>query len=205
VSIFFTLYVPFFSFTTANGILFTLMFFNGEEKEEMGVVDDLIGVAVLAGGGYLVYAYVSTGGDMCKSALLGATPLCWAKEGGQGFIDFFTQSYNTGDGGVPFELDDCPPGWTNDGLTCREPISCGSGLDFFNEGCSGGNVVGRLNKQTCPHDHPDKVGLLCYKPCPAGWQHVEGMPYLCRDSSKGDFWHRVVGGAGIPFISDLFK
>jgi len=29
-------------------------------------------------------------------------------------------------------------------------------------------------------NYPDKIDSLCYAKCPAGWEHVPGMPYNCR-------------------------
>lgn len=45
--------------------------------------------------------------DKCDKGYKGVGPVCWA---------------NSNDVGVG-QLKECPPGWTNDGLTCREPIS----------------------------------------------------------------------------------
>lgn len=103
----------------------------------------------------------------CKTGMNGVGPVCWANLQDVGI-------------GTPVQLEDCPAGWSNDGLTCREPISCAQGLDFFKHGCSGGRVVGRLNNGgTCPSDR-ERIDGLCYKRCPAGMSHVPGMPYLCR-------------------------
>jgi hypothetical protein len=44
--------------------------------------------------------------DKCDKGYKGVGPVCWA---------------NSNDVGVGI-LKECPPGWTNDGLTCREPI-----------------------------------------------------------------------------------
>lgn len=135
--------------------------------------------------------YFSEGG-IC-GGMLGKTPACAIL----GAFDFFKQQYNTGDAGVPFELSNCPDGWSNDGLICREPIGCCGDKDWFGNcyawNLCGGKLEGRLNNQQCPADHPDKVDLLCYRSCPEGWIHTEGMPYLCRDASSGNFWD-VTGG-----------
>jgi hypothetical protein len=165
----------------------------------MTIIDTTVNVVIVGGVGYLVYQYYY-GGGLCKNAFIGATPLCAIG----GAIDFFKNQYKTGDAGVPFQLEDCPAGWSNDGLICREPISCASGWDFFTQGCHGGALRGRLDNQQCPADHPDKVGLLCYKQCPEGWEHTEAMPYLCRDSSKGNFWD-VTGGAYFDNIGKTFS
>lgn len=45
--------------------------------------------------------------DKCDKGYKGVGPVCWA---------------NSNDVGAG-ALKECPPGWTNDGLTCREPIS----------------------------------------------------------------------------------
>jgi hypothetical protein len=110
----------------------------------------------------------------CRDGMKGVGPVCWADTIGVGI-------------GTPVQLEDCPSGWSNDGLTCREPLSwdgcCRRGL--FNEcyGClRGGNVVGRLNNGgKCGSDR-EKIDGLCYNRCPAGWEHVAGMPYNCKKS-----------------------
>ena len=105
----------------------------------------------------------------CRDGMKGVGPVCWANTVGVGI-------------GTPVQLEDCPAGWSNDGLICREPISCASGLDFFKYGCSGGRLVGRLNNGgTCGADR-EKIDGLCYNRCPAGWEHVAGMPYNCKKS-----------------------
>ena len=166
----------------------------------MGIIDTTVSVIIIGGVGYLAYDYSTKGwcGGIFKN-----TPLCGSAGILSGAIDFFSSQYDTGDAGVPFTLDDCPDGWSNDGLICREPISCASGWDFFKEGCSGGRLVGRLNSQTCPKDHPDKEGLLCYRQCPEGWEHTGGMPYLCRNSSTGNFWDQTVGANWKKFLPDF--
>jgi len=163
------------------------------------MLDEIVTIGIVGGVGYVAYVYYSTGGDLCKNSLIGMSPICM----GKGVFDFFKNQYDTGDAGVPFVLDPCKEGWVNDGLTCRNPISCRSIGDCFSGkgcGCSGGEVVGRLNNQSCPADHPDKIGLLCYRQCPEGYVHTEGMPYLCRDTQGGNFWD-VTGGKAI----DNFK
>ena len=151
-------------------------------------------LAIIGGlglGGYVVYEMFFSPEDPCsdngilgKSGLLGQfnifaqlgfNPVCEIKN----LLESITNLADVG-AGVPVELEDCPEGWTNDGLTCREPISCGEGWDFFTEGCSGGNVRGRLdNGGKCPDHHPEYVDGLCYRPCPAGYSRVAGMPYVC--------------------------
>lgn len=68
----------------------------------------------------------------CRAGFRGVGPVCWAI------------SENVGVG-KPVGLEPCPKGWNNDGLICREPISCATGWDFFKYGCSGGRLRGRLN------------------------------------------------------------
>lgn len=157
----------------------------------MGILDSIVGLAILGGGGYLLYMHFY-GGGMC-GGFLGKSPICMAT----GALDFFKQQYNTGDAGVPFQLEDCPSGHVNFGLTCT---ACAGGWDFFTQGC---HTVGRLDNQQCPKDHPDKIGLLCYKKCPAGWIHTEAMPYLCRNSQSGNFWDMTGGRALNNFWDNL--
>lgn len=70
--------------------------------------------------------------EKCRPGFKGVGPVCWA----------ITKNIGIG---KPVGLEPCPDGWANDGLICREPIKCGSGWDFFKEGCSGGRLRGRLN------------------------------------------------------------
>jgi hypothetical protein len=165
----------------------------------MGALDDTITILIVGGVAYLVYDINVNG--WC-GGLLKTTPVCATLSIGEGFVNFFKNEVDIGVG-VPFVLDECPAGWSNDGLICREPITCASGLDFFKQGCSGGALVGRLNKQTCPSDHPDNITGLCYKSCPTGYVHTPGMPYLCEPEGK-NFWNVAIGDnwkAFIPFSS----
>ena len=108
--------------------------------------------------------------NKCPAGMHGVGPVCWA------------DTTNVGSGSA-VQLESCPAGWNNDGLTCREPISCHSLSDCFHKrgcGCSGGKVVGRLNNGgTCPSGK-ERIDGLCYSGCPAGQSHVAGMPYLCK-------------------------
>lgn len=87
-------------------------------------------------------------------------------------------------------LKDCPPGWNNDGLICREPIEldgCPGGShdvwgtcwkdgfptwitrQLHERNMRGGNEIGRMNNDSrlrCPSDHPDEIDGLCYRACP---------------------------------------
>ena len=74
--------------------------------------------------------------ERCRPGYRGVGPVCWLETSNVGV-------------GVPVGLAPCPPGWTNMGLTCMQPIRCASGLKFFTEGCSGGRSVGRLDP-FCP-------------------------------------------------------
>jgi hypothetical protein len=145
----------------------------------------------------------------CKKGYHGVGALCQA------------DSVNVGIG-TPIGLEDCPAGWTNDGLTCREPLH-GGGCNTYCDGnwswsdggfchthcqpITGGRVVGRLDHGgVCPgpgpSDHTDKVDSLCYAKCPKDMpHHIPGMPYLCYTGGE-----LVYGrGAGkIPALFELF-
>lgn len=145
----------------------------------------------------------------CEPGYIGKGPVCWAETTNIGV-------------GKPVGLEPCPPGWSNDGLTCRQPIRCATGWKFFTEGCSGGRVVGRLNgggicdypsnrgelpswlvDKSNPKNYiatnPDRVDGMCYKKCPADKpNHVPGMPYLCM---KGD---RLSYGRGVGKVPPIF-
>lgn len=141
--------------------------------------------------------------EPCEMGYHGVGPVCWA------------DTVNIG-AGKPVGLEPCPAGWVNDGLICRQPITCASGWKFFTEGCSGGRLKGRLDgggicdtadKGNLPDwlvdksdpknyiaTHPDRVDGLCYKKCPADKpDHVPGMPYLCFRNSRGLSYGRGVG------------
>jgi len=115
--------------------------------------------------------------------------------------------------GTPVALEDCPAGWTNDGLTCREPIGWNDkcvNWGLYWTGCaSGGNVVGRLNNGgKCPgpggDEYTDKVDGLCYKPCPKDRPYrIPGMPYLCY--AGGDLVYDRGVGRAPPLASFLRK
>ena len=164
-------------------------------------VQTIVLVAGLGLGGYVAYEFFY--GDACdKQGIFGSQGLIGQFTGGfnpacslKGAFEFFTGLVDIGVG-VPVELEPCPSGWTDTGLLCNEPISCASGLDFFSEGCSGGKVVGRLdNGGTCPADHPENIDGLCYRKCPDGYRHTEGMPYTCRkDGTDEGFLSKITGG-----------
>ena len=102
----------------------------------------------------------------CDGGYTGVGPICW------------TDNVNIGVG----LLKDCPSGYENDGLICREPIhcdpiSCKSASDCFLHGqcgcsggdCHGGTLIGRMNNDwrlKCPTDHPNEIDGLCYADCP---------------------------------------
>lgn len=138
--------------------------------------------------------------DKCDKGYKGIGPVCWA---------------NSNDVGVGV-LKECPPGWTNDGLTCRQPISCepirwdgccsktwpGICWGCARGGsCSGGTVKGRAagSDLPCPSSAPNQVDGLCYKKCPADTPNrVAGMPYLCSAAaSVGDGRGKTSYGRGV--------
>lgn len=131
----------------------------------------------------------------CRDGFRGVGPVCWAITQGIGV-------------GTPVGLEPCPDGWANDGLTCREPISCKSISDCFSGrgcGCSGGNVKGRLNNGgVCPgpsgDEYKDKVDGLCYKQCPKEYpEHVKGMPYLCYKGGELSY------GRGVGQVPSILR
>jgi len=77
----------------------------------------------------------------CPSNRHRVSDVCWAD----------TQENGVG---TPVGLEPCPDGWNNWGLICQHPISCYSIDDCFNHGrcgCSGGELVGRLDHGgVCP-------------------------------------------------------
>jgi hypothetical protein len=138
--------------------------------------------------------------DKCDKGYKGVGPVCWA---------------NSNDVGVG-QLKECPSGWTNDGLTCREPIRCepvrwdgccrrgawGECWGCARGGaCSGGKVKGRAagSDLPCPSSHPNQVDGLCYKNCPSDTPNrVAGMPYLCSAAaSVGDGRGKTSYGRGV--------
>jgi hypothetical protein len=138
--------------------------------------------------------------NKCDKGYKGVGPVCWA---------------NSNDVGVG-QLKECPPGWTNDGLTCRQPISCdplrwdgccnrtwpGICWGCLRGGaCRGGTVKGRAagSDLPCPSSHPNQITGLCYKGCPTDTPNrVAGMPYLCSAaSSVGDGRGKTSYGRGV--------
>ena len=75
----------------------------------------------------------------CKPGFHGVGPVCWA------------DSVNVGVG-KPIGLNPCPPGWSNDGLICREPITNDCSWEWLGicwGKLHGGRLLGRLNPY-CP-------------------------------------------------------
>lgn len=102
-------------------------------------------------------------GEKCENIQPGFT-----RDDGTGcWID--ADTYGRGVGRDP-GLGNCPNGWANDGLTCREPITCYSISDCFSGrgcGCSGGNVISKT-ANSCNADE-EKWGALCYPKCKSGY------------------------------------
>jgi hypothetical protein len=167
-------------------------------------------LGVLAGvgfGGYVIYEIFFTKDGACEGSILGKNgligqllpynPLCE----GQAIISFFSGFKPTGDAGTPIGLESCPAGYNDTGLLCSKPITCKSVDDCVMRGqcgCSGGETVGKLDHGgTCPADR-DHIDALCYKKCPSGYTHVEGMPYMCRPTASGNFLDVLGKGFQIP-------
>ena len=107
---------------------------------------------------------ITAGGSKVASHVIGE--ITGAIDKGLSIADL---SYDRGVG-TPVQLEPCPPGWTNTGLICNEPITCAQGWDFFKYGCRGGNLVGRLNHGgVCPPGKVKDAGL-CYVPCKVGFK-----------------------------------
>lgn len=149
----------------------------------------------------------------CEAGFNGVGPVCWAQ----------TKSVGVG---KPVGLEPCPPGWSNDGLICREPLRWDSCSWKLFGGCIGGLKGGRLrgrlngggicdypsNRGELPGwlvdkkdpknykaTHPDRVAGLCYAKCPADKPNrAPGMPYLCM---KGN---RLSYGRGVGKVPPLF-
>lgn len=154
--------------------------------------------------------------ERCRTGFHGVGPVCWADTTNIGI-------------GKAVGLEPCQPGWINDGLTCRKPIRCepintnGSiwPWNWTGGGCSGGQVVGRLNnggvcdwpdKGELPNwlvdksdnnnwvaTNPQKIDGLCYAKCPPDKpNHVPGMPYLCMAGDQLSY------GRGVGDVPPLF-
>jgi hypothetical protein len=101
--------------------------------------------------------------------------------------------------GEPVGLEPCRDGFVNDGLTCRKPISCEQGWDFFTKGCSGGEFYGRLDKGgSCSNDR-ERVNGLCYAKCPPGQNRMNLEPWHCVKPGVGaTYWTGVGRIPGCP-------
>jgi hypothetical protein len=176
----------------------------GSKMNALQKVQLLVVLAGVGFGGYAVYEIFFTKDGACEGSIFGKNgligkllpynPLCE----GQSIINFFKGFKPTGDAGTPIGLESCPAGYNDTGLLCSKPITCAQGLDFFSKGCSGGETVGKLDHGgTCPADR-DHIDALCYKKCPSGYTHVEGMPYMCRPTASGNFLDALGKGFQIP-------
>ena len=143
----------------------------------------------------------------CRAGYHGVGPVCWA------------DSVNIGTGTV-IGLEDCPKGWFEEGLTCREPITgggcrtwCDGNWDWKNGGfchtecepIKGGRIKGRLDGGgKCPGpqggDYFDRVDGMCYKKCPENLpNHIPLMPYLCYVGGELSY------GRGVGKIPKLIR
>ena len=143
----------------------------------------------------------------CRAGFHGVGPLCW-------------QDTVTLGVGTAVDLEDCPAGFRNDGLTCQKDLACwGGGCSTHcdttwndNDGgfchthcdpisCNDGpKTIGRLdNGGTCPADK-ERIDGLCYDRCPDGYYHAPGMPYVCKKNGEPDNYDR--GGSMLPGCGD---
>ena len=143
----------------------------------------------------------------CRPGFHGVGPLCW-------------QDTVTLGAGTPVGLEDCPPDFRNDGLTCQKDLQCtGGGCHTFCDGnwnsndggfchthcdpisCNDGpKTIGRLDHGgTCP-EGKERIDGLCYDRCPEGYYHTPGMPYLCKRNNEPDSYDR--GGSDLPGCGD---
>jgi hypothetical protein len=153
--------------------------------------------------------------EKCRKGYHGVGPVCWADTHDRGV-------------GKPVGLEPCPPGWSNDGLICREPITPNKckfrGL--FNEcwpGLDGGRLKGRLDgggicdwppargilpdwlvdksdRKNYIATHPERVDGLCYARCPNDKPNsVPGMPYLCYKGGPLSY------GRGVGLIPPIIR
>ena len=123
--------------------------------------------------------------EACEQGYHGVGPVCWADTENIG-VGKVAKLLNCAESGYN--------GWNDWGLVCHQPIRCASGLAFFREGCSGGNI--RAKKLDCDKnsDHPDFISGLCYRKCPKHIpNHVPGMPYLCFKGTRGLSYGRGAG------------
>jgi hypothetical protein len=106
----------------------------------------------------------------CTPGYKGASFVCWA------------DTEDVGAGTLPSK-GPCDPGQRDDDTSCWEDYK-GHGCydlfgtpwcDFWGCGCIKKTL---FDRQYCPGG--DLIDGLCYKKCPAGKEHVPGMPYLCR-------------------------
>lgn len=110
--------------------------------------------------------------EPCREGYDGVGPVCWARI-----------QHNDWVGTIP-EKQGCDPGQRDDGTSCWEDFK-GHGCydlfgtpwcDFYGCGCI---KKALWDRSACP---PDKENIdgLCYSKCPAGMEHIPGMPYDCR-------------------------
>ena len=102
--------------------------------------------------------------EKCRTGYHGVGPVCWA--------DTFDRGV-----GTPVGLEPCPSGWTNDGLTCREPL--------------------KSTMEPCPQGSRD-VGGTCWGPvrtdcgddCSKGWDDCRrrGLFGMCIGGCRESCW-----------------
>lgn len=133
----------------------------------------------------------------CEPGFNGVGPVCWAQ----------TQSVGVG---VPVGLEPCPAGWSNDGLTCREPLGWNSrckrwslfGAEWWTGCATGGRVRGRLNNGgICdwPSDRGNLPGHLVDKSDSKNYKatHPDKVDGLCYKKCPEDKPNRV---PGMPYL-----
>lgn len=157
------------------------------------------------GGKEILNMWPVAGEDTCPPDKEMSVGLCYPKcrPGYYGAMTMCVmETKNIGIGKV-IGMADCPQGWSNDGLTCREPLSggCSTYCDgnwswddggFCHTKCSpitGGRTWGRLGPELGPKCPGPQGGIegaeepvdgMCYNKCPAEYpRHMPAMPYLC--------------------------
>jgi hypothetical protein len=97
-------------------------------------------------------------------------------------------------------LKKCPPGYANDGLTCRK-------TDV-------GLKMGKQGRWTCPDKEAERINRKCWEPCRAGYvgrgktcvpQSGPGIKKTVQDRMKCEDDHELIGQLCYPKCRDGYK
>lgn len=193
----------------------------------MKPLDLIMGLLLLAGLGYIgFYIYAMISGwlniakegkdagppsvlDDCPSDLEKSGALCY-KKCRKGFNRLaqtcWVNDVKVGVGTIPGKKP-CDAGQRDDGTSCWEDAKCTTNCDsnwnwadggYCHTTCGGCGCIKKtlMDRSDCG-SNKDLIAGLCYDKCPAGMEHIPGIPTQCRPIGTNELSYTDVNNPGI--------